>query len=185
MNEDQQTMTEEEWEEAYEQSHMNRNDDIDRMTAVNQVMGSVFDEHKKELYKCILDKNQDGQDCLINMMIDEMVEKAGGVIGKSDAQEFIDEHLPSTQEPIDDEESGQWNEELYKEHEERWLAMEQIKGEVYEEYESEFMTTLESLGDLINNAAMKMVDEAGSFISADEAKMFLYGKLKEKIEGLF
>ncbi len=177
MNEDQQTMTEEEWEEAYAQSHM------ERMDAMYQIMDDVFEAHKDELDKYIMNDDFEGRDKLIDQMIDEIVEQSGNFIGRCEASEFIDMKLtpeiPAAPNKEQDTDEIEAEADAYEQsHMERWEALNRVMDEVYERHQGELV---DSHGDaqegLIEQIADEMVEESGGILMKDEALGFIRAKL--------
>ena len=87
MNEEQKTMTEEEWEEAYEQSHM------DRWQALEDIKNSVYNEHQDEFMRASEDELED----LIRRVSEQMVEVSGGILMPDEADSFIRTKLAETE----------------------------------------------------------------------------------------
>ena len=165
------------WDEEYQQSHM------DRMDAMYQIMNDVFEAHKEELDKFIMNDDFEGRDKLIDQMIDEIVEQSGGFIGRCEASEFIDMKLtpeiPAAPDKEQDTNEMEAEAEAYEQsHMERWEALNRVMAEVYERHRDQLM---DSHGDaqegLIEQIADEMVEESGGILMKDEALGFIRAKL--------
>ena len=161
------------WEEEYMQSHM------DRMDAIDQIMSDVYNAHKEELLKT--KGNAEVRDQLVQDMADEIVMQ-GGFITHDDAISFIYARLAEDEaedeepcdEEVDEEEQGAYEQS----HMDRWNALSEIMKTVYGNHEDELKNLAgDELEEKILEVSDEMVDMSGNILMKDEAVEYIRRRL--------